>query len=540
MPDSVSLPAPDRRDATVAEVVGLPVGPGAGSPSYEELYAGLDQRTREVLRRRARSGRRRSRESRIRRALAVSDLAALAVAWSASALLTDVGRPHQLLEALLLFVMSLPVWLALGHAYGLHDADVRQTGRTTADDAAGLFHLVVVGAVLLYVGVQLTGLDVAPAAIGVFCALAIPALVAARAGARTVMRRRAIYHQNAIVVGAGSTGRLVASKLEEGCRGINVVGFVDSRPGPLSHEPLGARYLGNLESLPTIVRLLDVERVIVAFSSDSESRLTALVRRLDDAGIQVDIVPRLFDALGPRAQLHELCGLPLMGLPPLRLSDGAAATKRLLDIAGSAVLLLLLTPLLAGIALALKLTSPGPVLYRGARIGRNGVPFLLLKFRTMRIEHCRGAEYGGQSAEAAFRELMSDPARQLEFERTHKLASDPRVTRIGALLRRTSLDELPQLFNVVRGDLALVGPRPVTADEFEELPAPAGTAGGYWTIPDLRPGVTGYWQVNGRSSTSYEERVRLDAAYASSWSFRLDLRILAKTGSTLLDRRHAC
>ena len=535
MSESIPLVAPDRRDAAVAEVIGLPVAPSRRGPTYEELYTGLDERTRDVLRRRTREGRRRSRESRVRRTLAFSDLGALAVAWSLSALLTDPGRPRHLVAPLVLFVASLPVWLALGHAYGLHDADLRHTGSTAADDAAGLFHLVLVGAVLMVLGAQAPGLEVAAATIGVFCALALPALVVARTAARAVMRRRAIYLQNAIIVGAGRAGQLVASKLNDSCRGVNVVGFVDAQPVPPSHGLQGGRYLGDLESLPTIVRLLDVERVIVAFSSDSDAELPALVRRLDDAGVQVDIVPRLFDALGPRAQLHELCGLPLVGLPPLRLSDGAMASKRLLDVAGSAALLLVLAPLLAAIALAVKLTSPGPALYRGARIGRNGQPFRLYKFRTMRIEHCRGADYGGEEAETAFRDLMSDPARRLEFHQAHKLASDPRVTPIGALLRRTSLDELPQLINVLKGDLALVGPRPVTADEFEELPSPDG----YWTIPDLRPGVTGYWQINGRSSTSYEERIRLDAAYASSWSLRLDLRILAKTGSALLDRRHA-
>jgi exopolysaccharide biosynthesis polyprenyl glycosylphosphotransferase len=456
-----------------------------------------------------------------------------------TAVLGDLGEPGQLLAPLALLLASLPVWLALSRAYELDDADVKQTSNTVADEAARLFHPVIVGAILLYLGAQLPGVSLTPLTIGLFCGLALPALAIARACARAVMRRRAIYVQNAVIVGAGRTAQLVASKLMHSCRGINVVGFVDAEPTPLSHELVGAPFLGDLETLPTTVKLLDVERVIVAFSSDSNEALLALVRKLDDVGVQVDIVPRLFEAVGPRAQLHELSGLPLVGLPPLRLSDASIASKRLLDFVGSAMLLVALAPLLAGIALTIKLTSPGPVFYRGARIGRNGTRFKLFKFRTMRIEHCRGPEYGGEDAEAAFRELMSDPANREQFERAHKLARDPRVTRVGELLRRSSLDELPQLLNVVKGDLALVGPRPITADEYDEL-VDSSTVGGYWTIPDLRPGVTGYWQINGRSSTTYEERVRLDTAYATSWSFRLDLLILARTGSALLDRRNAC
>jgi exopolysaccharide biosynthesis polyprenyl glycosylphosphotransferase len=524
----------------------LPAGVGLRAPLYEELLSGMDQRTRDVLRRRSRIGRPKSRESLVRRSLAISDVSALAAAWSFAALLTDLSEPGRLLAPVALFVASLPVWLALGRAYGLYDADVKQTSNTTVDDAVHLFHVLLVGAIPMYVGGQLAGLEVTPVTVGVFGALALPSLVLARACARAVMRRRLIYVQNAVIVGAGMTGQLVASKLIHGCSGINVVGFVDTRPTPLSRELVGARFLGDIESLPTIVRLLDIDRVIVAFSSDSDAELLALVRRLDDVGVQVDIVPRLFDALGPRAHLHELAGLPLVGLPPLRLSDAAIVSKRLLDAVGSAALLVLLAPLLAGIALAVKLTSPGPVFYKGARIGRNGERFNAFKFRTMRVAYCRGAEYGGEGAEAAFRELMSDPAQRDQFERAHKLVHDPRVTPVGELLRRTSLDELPQLLNVLKGDLALVGPRPVTVDEYDDLLA-SGSADaadqrpldGYWTIQDLRPGVTGYWQINGRSSTSYEERVRLDTAYAKSWSLRLDLLILAKTGSALLDRRNA-
>ena len=172
------------------------------------------------------------------------------------------------------------------------------------------------------------------------------------------------------------------------------------------------------------------------------------------------------------------------------------------------------------------------------------MPFRLLKFRTMGIEHCRGPGYGGDSAEAEFERLMADPERMREFELTFKLQSDPRVTRVGDFLRRTSLDELPQLFNVLRGQMSLVGPRPVPVADLEaiEKQAEATIARSTHKAPTLlavKPGITGYWQINGRSSLDFADRVRLDTAYVTSWSLRLDCLILARTIRVLLSRSGA-
>jgi exopolysaccharide production protein ExoY len=194
-----------------------------------------------------------------------------------------------------------------------------------------------------------------------------------------------------------------------------------------------------------------------------------------------------------------------------------------MDIVGACFALVALAPLLAYLALRIKRDSRGPVLYRQARIGRHGRIFQVYKFRTMGLEYCRGSEYGGESAEAAFARLMEDPAARTEFEASYKLKVDPRVTRFGKFLRRTSLDELPQLINVVRGDLSLVGPRPITADELPRY------GDGAQVLLEVRPGLTGHWQINGRSQVSYAERVRLDLSYVSGWSLRGDAMIIAKT-----------
>jgi lipopolysaccharide/colanic/teichoic acid biosynthesis glycosyltransferase len=227
----------------------------------------------------------------------------------------------------------------------------------------------------------------------------------------------------------------------------------------------------------------------------------------------------------------------------------ALALKRIADATFATLGLLALSPLLAVIALAVKLDSPGPILYCNERVGRGGRRFQLYKFRTMHRHACRGERYGAEGAEKLFDELMGNPANRAEFQRIHKLREDPRVTRLGALLRRTSLDELPQLLNVVRGHLSLVGPRPVMAYEVEKLALIAESGReritdtvtpahplGYWEFEWLRPGVTGYWQVTARSEVGFEERIRMDLLYTSSWSLKLDLLIAIRTLGSLAGR----
>jgi lipopolysaccharide/colanic/teichoic acid biosynthesis glycosyltransferase len=260
----------------------------------------------------------------------------------------------------------------------------------------------------------------------------------------------------------------------------------------------------------------------------------------------VDIVPRLFESLGPSGYIQTVEGLTIIGLPPLRLSRIARRAKRTIDLVGAGVGLVVLTPLLLLIAAAIRLESRGWPLYRHRRVGVNGKLFDLFKFRTMHSRYCRGPRYGGAGAEHAFARLMSDPSCRREFEEDFKLTSDPRVTKVGAFLRRTSLDELPQLLNVLLGDLSLVGPRPIVTDEMALYASDAADQSsigrevtGYWDIPDLRPGITGYWQINGRSDSSYAERVRLDTAYVRNWSVRLDLEILARTLRVIVSKRGA-
>jgi len=276
-----------------------------------------------------------------------------------------------------------------------------------------------------------------------------------------------------------------------------------------------------------------VERVIVAFAGQDQGKVLDDLRPLRSKDVQIDVVPRFFDIVGPGASFHAIEGFPVIGLPPARLPWSSLLLKRTLDLASSAAGLALLSPLFLFVAVRIKLDSPGPVFYRHERVGLGGRRIDVFKFRSMRREFSRGSRYGGEQAEQAFAELMADAARRQEFETNYKLQNDPRVTRFGAFLRRTSLDELPQLINVMLGDLSLVGPRPITKAEIERY----GVAGE--ELLNVKPGITGYWQINGRSDLDYADRVRLDLAYVGDWSLGLDLTILGKTVRSLAAGRGA-
>jgi exopolysaccharide biosynthesis polyprenyl glycosylphosphotransferase len=519
----------------VAESAGLV----EGLDIYERVHAQVDDRTREILEHRRRTGVVRRRGWLVRRLLATADVVGiLAAILLAEAVVTAASHADALSARgeVVALTATLPAWVVIAKLYGLYDRDEERADHSTADEFAAVFHVVTVSTWLFWVSARLSGVvhPTAPKLL-IFWAAAISFVCCGRSTARLIARRNVSYLQNTVVVGAGDVGQMIARKLLQHPEyGLNVVGLVDSHPTERWPELKHLALLGDPSKLPTLVRLLDVERIIVAFSNEPHEATLELIHQLKEFDLQVDIVPRLFEAIGPNLGVHMVEGLPLVGLPPLRLSRSSALLKRAVDIGVSLIALALVSPLLVALALAIKLDSRGPVLYRHARVGRGRSRIDVLKFRTMKLEACRGERYGGAAAEAMFHDLMSDPGRAREFEEMYKLASDPRVTRVGAFLRKTSLDELPQLINVLRGELSLVGPRAITEDELARYGE---------HVDDLlafRPGVTGYWQINGRSRLNYQDRVRLDLSYIAGWSLALDLTILAKTAGVLVAQRDAC
>jgi exopolysaccharide biosynthesis polyprenyl glycosylphosphotransferase len=264
-----------------------------------------------------------------------------------------------------------------------------------------------------------------------------------------------------------------------------------------------------------VVRRHDVETVALLPSPEWDAAaLSRLSWALEKTSAELLLVPAVTEVVGPRMQLRPVEGLPLLHLAPPELRGGRRLTKAVLDRVGAVAGLVLLAPVLLGIALLVKATGPGPVLYRQERVGREGRPFSMLKFRTMvpGADRMVATLGGGNDGNGVL----------------FKLKHDPRVTRVGRVLRRYSLDELPQLFNVVRGEMSLVGPRPPLPAEVERY----GFAMRRRFL--VKPGLTGLWQISGRSDLSWEESVRADVLYVENWSLAFDLMILWRTLGAVL------
>jgi exopolysaccharide biosynthesis polyprenyl glycosylphosphotransferase len=335
-----------------------------------------------------------------------------------------------------------------------------------------------------------------------------------------LLAHRSAAPQKAILVGGGEITTRVANALHDSTSSMTLLGYVDD----VRCDSARMDYLGELDRLDQVIRIHGVDRVLVGFSYTSDRRLAEILRRCDALGVEVDVVPRLFDLVGARSSSHAIGTLPLIHIRGRRRPRFEMFAKRTIDIVGAATVLAITSPMFALAALLVKLHDGGPVLYRQVRVGRERRPFSILKFRTMVVN----ADELGRERIEALGDVTVD-----EIVAALKPPCDPRVTPIGGALRRTSLDELPQLINVLRGDMSLVGPRPLRqfeVDALEELDRSR--------LID-RPGITGLWQISGRSDLPWDERMRLDYAYTRHWSLAHDLEILARTPSAVLRKQGA-
>jgi exopolysaccharide biosynthesis polyprenyl glycosylphosphotransferase len=490
-----------------------------GFELYDEVASTVNGRTLEILDHRRRKSTVRRRGWLMRRMLLAADLLGLIVAFLLAEWVVNSRNNLGTFSArdeVIGFIATLPLWVVVAKLYGLYDHDEERTNHSTADDFGGVFHMVTVCTWTFAVSAYLTHFA-HPTAVKlvVFWAAAVSLVSIGRASARAAVHRSVTYLQNTVIVGAGEVGQLIAKKLLQHPEyGINLVGFVDSEPKERRDDLEHLALLGGIDCLPGAVRILDVERVIVAFSNDGRKEILDLVRLLNELNVQVDIVPRYFDVLSPGVDLHSVEGLPLLGLRAPRLSRSSKLLKRSLDLAITGALLVLLAPILALLAIAIRIDSAGPVLFRQVRMGARGRTFTIYKFRTM----CADAD--ARKSEVAH---LNRHARGGSDARMFKVVGDPRVTRLGRILRRLSIDELPQLWNVLRGEMSLVGPRPLILEEDAHVTD--------WAERrlDLKPGITGIWQVLGRDGIPFEEMVRLDYVYVTSWSLGGDLRLLLRT-----------
>src|SRR4051812_15942500 len=392
------------------------------APTGREVLASVDARTLELVHgRRSRDILRRG--WLVRRALLLADVLGLTAAFFLAAALfgPDSSVDHvSNVQEVLLFLAALPVPVVLAKIYGLYDRDEERTDPSTLDDVTGVFHLVTVFVWVFYITTRATAVaEPALLRLVAFWMLAVVVVTAGRAVARATVRRSVAYLQNTVIVGAGEIGQLTARKLLAHPEyGINLVGFVDSQPKERREDLAHLTLLGTPERLPELIRLLDVERVIVAFSNDSHEQELDLIRSIKDLDVQIDIVPRLFEVLGTKVGIHTVEGIPLVGLPPLRLSHSSRLLKRSMDVAFSAFGLLVLAPLFAVAALAIKLDSRGPVFFRQVRMGERDKTFRIYKFRSMSTD----AEE--QKAQIAH---LNQHAQRGADARMFKMANDPRI-----------------------------------------------------------------------------------------------------------------
>jgi exopolysaccharide biosynthesis polyprenyl glycosylphosphotransferase len=328
-----------------------------------------------------------------------------------------------------------------------------------------------------------------------------------------------------LIVGAGQIGAHVERRLEgQPELGLQPVGYLDSDPPPADMVPdRRAPVLGGPGDLGAVAMATGARHVVLGFSTAPDSLLIPLVRECEARGLEVSLVPRLFESVNVRVALEHLGGLPLFGLHSIDPTSWRFTVKHVIDRVTAAVMLTLLSPLLLWLAIVVKLTSPGPVLFRQRRIGRDGRDFEILKFRSMRIDD----EPAGPPAPANLVPIPTDLG-------PGGVEGSDRRTVVGGLMRRTSLDELPQLLNVLRGEMSLVGPRP-ERPEFVDLFG--SRIERYGDRHRVKSGITGWAQVNGlRGRTSLRDRVEWDNYYIENWSLALDLKILLMTLAAFLQR----
>jgi exopolysaccharide biosynthesis polyprenyl glycosylphosphotransferase len=455
------------------------------------------------------------REYRMRRLLIAADATAMLVAigtW----LLVGVHKP---LEHALWALPTIPVWLVLFLMYSLYSTGLRRVAPTTVDDIPALAHAFLVGGVASWLYFRVT-----PAGKLAFIDLLL--FVGVGFGAaltlRSILRSLALAllgPERILFVGSGPMTpmlvRQISCRPSHGLEPVGVLTREENRRWPLPLSSLGS--LADTDPA-TVIETQRVERVIVSAEGIDDDRLMELISTCGKLGVKVSALPSLAAMIGPAATIDHLEGITMIGINTPTLPRSSRFFKRAMDVVGASALLVVTSPLWAAIAIAIKLDSRGPVFFKQERVGRGGNRFRLAKFRSMVPD-----------AEAQ-RDALLAKSRQPGWL---DLEEDPRITRVGHWLRRTSLDELPQLLSVVRGDMSLVGPRPLIPSEDENV---HGWARGRL---DLTPGVTGMWQVLGRVRIPFDQMVMIDYLYVANWSLWTDVKLLLRTLPVVLARKGA-
>lgn len=444
----------------------------------------------------------RRREALRRRLLCTADVLGAAAALLLVVTLVNGDRLK------LVTLAGAPLVVLLFKVAGLYDREQLRLLRSTLDEApvlvqlAGLYALTVTILQSLIVNGHLGGAQIAALWLTSFFAI-----MGGRMSARWLAGRASAI-ERCLVIGDPGVARRIADKLTSSRARAVVVATL----------PLEANEVDRLEGpegVRSIVNELRVDRIIIAPATSEPADVTELIRLAKCAGVQVSLLPRMLEVVGSAVEFEDIDGMTMLGVRPFGLTRSSRWLKRVFDLITTSLGLVLVGPVIAAIALAIRLDSEGPVFFRQVRVGRDGRTFRILKFRSMVMN--------AEEQKTRLRALNE------VGDGMFKISLDPRVTRVGGFLRRTSLDELPQIFNVLRGEMSLVGPRPLVTDE------DALVFGLDRSRLHLTPGMTGPWQVLG-SRVPMQEMVKLDYVYVANWSLWLDVKLLLHTARHVLRR----
>ncbi len=449
------------------------------------------------------------RDQAYRRSLAVSDTLAATCALAWALILIGINHPR------LIVLATTPLIVVIGKLMGLYDREEWLVRKSTLDEAPALFQLATLYAVITWLmNAQVIKHANARREFLIVWPSTFLFLLLLRTAARWGCRMLTTP-ERCLVVGDERTCERTRAKLANGSSlHARVVGHIPVESFGSDEDAILA--LADPDDLRDIALRYGIDRIIIAPERADADEVLSLIRTATYLSIKISVVPRMLEVVGSSAEFDDLEGVPLLSMRRVYLSRSSVVIKRALDLVGSLTTLVLLSPILAAVAIAIKLDSRGPVLFRQLRIGRDGEPFQMLKFRTM-VE-------GAHERRAELLHLN-------QADGLFKIDNDPRITRVGSWLRRLSLDELPQLFNVVRGEMSLVGPRPLIAEEDCRI------QGWQRQRLQLTPCMTGHWQILGSARVPLEEMVKIDYLYVTNWSLWMDIKILLKTVAYVAARR---
>lgn len=440
------------------------------------------------------------REQLYRRALASADAFVALVAVLLAAVLEGAHATW--------WVLGIPpVAVVIAKVQGLYDRDSQLIHKSSLGEWRAVLQASAITAIAVYLAWVVVTTEHSRGGMRLFIFLTATVWIGTLV-ARSFARRLAsatARPERCLVLGDAHSSGPIAARLAD-VKGVEYIGTVPQR-----------RISGSIAEMDALVRATHAHRLVVVQSGgEDDAKMLEMIRAAKALGVRLSLMPTVMQAVGGFATFDDLDGITLLGVPRFGLSRSSAVLKRTFDIVGASVALGLAAPLMAVLAVLIRLESPGPSLFRQVRIGRGGKEFKILKFRSM-----------VDGADAMKAQLLD---RNEAATGLFKIKEDPRVTRVGGILRRAHLDELPQLINVIRGEMSLVGPRPLVSDEDAQV------LGTDRTRLRLTPGITGPWQVRGPLSTPLDDMAKLDYKYVSNWSLWEDVEILAQTAARVVSR----